>query len=89
MTDSRAIKADPPTFIDEVIADYARGRIAPNVRVLLINAEAAAELAPVLRRTAAQLDELMSEINARSITLGCLVRTVAQATGQEDILDDG
>ena len=88
MTDSRAIKADPPGYIDTVLMDYARGRIGPNVRVLLINAEAAAKLAPVLHRLAAQLDELVEEVNARSVTLGCLVKTIAQTSGQEDVLEE-
>ena len=93
MTDTRAIKNDPPGYIDSVVADYAQARVAPNARVLLEQSVQAAELATELSRGLAQvaaqarvLDEMVRTMKDKAFSLGSLVRTIDQSLGRPDSL---
>ena len=93
MTDSRAIKSDPPGYIDEVLADYAQARVAPNTRVLLEKAVQAAELTDTLSREARQLtaqvtalNDMVRIIKDKAFALGSLIKTLDQALGRPDSL---
>ena len=91
--DPRAIKADPPGYIDRTLADYAQSRVAPNTRVLLEKAVQAAELTDTLSREARQLaaqatalSDMVRVIKDKAFALGSLMRAIDQALGRPDSL---
>ena len=79
---------NPPDLIAAALADYADKRVGPNVRTLLICVEEAAEIAPLLRGLAEQIDDLMARIKNTSFALACLVRAREEALGEPSSLED-